>query len=71
MSLNYFKKVEDDINETKKEIIKLEEEINSLKQIIENNLEDIKVSDFELYKDKNKNWKLLKEQIPAINDLNY
>ena len=47
-----FKKVEDDINETKKERKKLEEEINSLKQIIENNLEDIKVSDFELYKDK-------------------
>ena len=66
-----FKQVEDDINEEKKEIIKLEEEINSLKQIIENNLEDIKVSDFELYKDtKNKNWKLLKEQIPAIKDLN-
>ncbi len=66
-----FKKVEEDINETKKEIKKLEKEINSLKQIIENNLEDIKVSDFELYKDtKNKNWKLLKEQIPAIKDLN-
>ena len=61
----------DDINETKKEIKKLEEEINSLNQIIENNLEDIKVSDFKLYKDtKNKNWKLLKEQIPAIKDLN-
>ena len=66
-----FKQVEDDINETKKEIKKLEEEINSLNQIIENNLEDIKVSDFKLYKDtKNKNWKLLKEQIPAIKDLN-
>ena len=66
-----FKKVEEDINETKKEIKKLEEEINSLKQIIENNLEDIKVSDFESFKDrKNSNWKVLKEQIPTINDLN-
>ena len=66
-----FKKVEDDINETKKEIKRLEDEKNRLNQKIKKNLEDIKVSDFELYKDtKNKNWKVLKEQIPTINDLN-
>ena len=66
-----FKKVEDDINETKKEIKRLEDEKNRLNQKIKKNLEDIKVSDFESFKDrKNSNWKILKEQIPTINDLN-
>lgn len=66
-----FKKVEDDINETKKEIKRLEDEKNRLNQKIKKNLEDIKVSDFESFKDrKNSNWKVLKEQIPTINDLN-
>ncbi|MGJ0336076.1 AAA family ATPase [Aliarcobacter cryaerophilus] len=68
---NTFKNFEDDIRKIKDEIKRLEDEKNRLNQKIEKNLEDIKVSDFELYKDtKNKNWKLLKEQIPAINDLN-
>jgi uncharacterized protein YhaN len=66
-----FKNFEDGIRKIKDEIKRLEDEKNRLNQKIENNLEDIKVSDFELYKDtKNSNWKVLKEQIPTINDLN-
>jgi len=65
---NTFKNFEDDIRKIKDEIKRLEDEKNRLNQKIEKNLEDIKVSDFELYKDtKNKNWKVLKEQIPTIN----
>lgn len=68
---NTFKNFEDDIRKIKDEIKRLEDEKNRLNQKIEKNLEDIKVSDFESFKDrKNSNWKVLKEQIPAINDLN-
>ncbi|MGJ0319026.1 AAA family ATPase [Aliarcobacter cryaerophilus] len=68
---NTFKNFEDDIRKIKDEIKRLEDEKNRLNQKIEKNLEDIKVSDFESFKDrKNSNWKILKEQIPAINDLN-
>lgn len=66
-----FKNFEDDIRKIKDEIKRLKDEKNRLNQKIEKNLEDIKVSDFESFKDrKNSNWKILKEQIPAINDLN-
>jgi DNA repair exonuclease SbcCD ATPase subunit len=68
---NTFKNFEDDIRKIKDEIKRLEDEKNRLNQKIEKNLEDIKVSDFESFKDrKNSNWKVLKEQIPTINDLN-
>ncbi|MGJ0310656.1 AAA family ATPase [Aliarcobacter cryaerophilus] len=66
-----FKNFEDGIRNIKDEIKRLEDEKNRLNQKIKKNLEDIKVSDFESFKDrKNSNWKILKEQIPTINDLN-
>ncbi|MCT7464580.1 AAA family ATPase [Aliarcobacter cryaerophilus] len=66
-----YKNFEDNIRQIKDQIKRLEEDNNRLNQKIEKNLEDIEVSNFESFKDiKNINWKILKEQIPTINDLN-